>query len=351
MFLLMVCMIAGLILFLWTLLLPKSDINPDMTPTAQATPSITATNTLRAETVTPGNQALDIPGTLLIVSEKAGRVYIAKGDSVESLQISGGDIRLPLPALSPDGTRIAYRDLSGHLNVYEISSQKTTLYPDVLMAGLWKMGWSPDGEHVAYGCPTLPVTICLYSLKTGKRESFPDPSSTKQGSSGAYTFAGWSENGATMGLLYYSDPPVMPELVRVYLLGTLKTLDLRTGTIADVLSESGLNGIEHIRDASLSPDGSVFLFCAKSGEYYSIFRVNTDGSGLSRVTPETLQFDIFNPIWKSDGQGFVADAPDQGNGSVRATNLPTIFDLSGKITSQIFVDEWGSASNWIGGLN
>jgi hypothetical protein len=156
---------------------------------------------------------------------------------------------------------------------------------------------------------------------------------------GGYAFASWSNDGEKIGLLYYADPPETSQGTRTYYSETLKILDLCT--------ESDLSGIEAIQNAALSPDGSSFLFSVKSGEYIAVYRVHADGSGLTCITPETLQFDITFPVWSPDGKGFVAYLPAQEGALTNAIYVPTVFDLSGKIIYRITMDDGGKASSWV----
>ncbi|GEM_PF-1848249 len=345
--LLVFCLAGGLAMVLWALLHPTTSESQKTRQIEQAV----ATNippSLFPVTTNAHETASQFQGILLIVSNEVGKVYLASGDNLELIQISSTDVHTPVPALSPDGTQIAFRDLNGYLNVYDILIQETTIYPHVLMSGLRSIGWSPDGEQIAYSCPSMPSYLCVYTLKTEKVESFSHMSNEQTGSMGGYAFAGWSSDKEKIGLLYYSEPPAAIEGAQTYYSGMLKILNSRTQTVTDILAEGNLSGILHIQDAMLSPDGSTFLFSAKSGDYTAVYQVNVDGTGLSRITPETLPFNITHPIWRPDGKGFVAYAPGQESKSVNPVYLPTFFDLSGNIIGQITIDEGGQASSWVG---
>jgi Tol biopolymer transport system component len=150
-----------------------------------------------------------------------------------------------------------------------------------------------------------------------------------------------------MGLLYLSEPQNALEGVQTYLIGSIYLLDLVEGDVTAVLSEGVLSEIEQLNSAMLSPDGEKFLFSAKEGDFTAIFQVSTDGTGLARITPEALEVDVINPIWRPDGQGFFAQMPASANDQQGNQLLPTIFDLSGKVIDQIEMPEGGYAAAWI----
>lgn len=285
--------------------------------------------------------------TLLIVSNEPGKVYLVQGDQVESLQISPDYVQYPLPSLSPDGTRIAYRNLDGYLALYEISSQATTVYAEVDINGFWPIGWSPDGLQIAYSQSTAPAAICIYTLSMAQNVCYSDLANDPVGSYGGYSFAGWSRDGGKMGLLFNSQPQTSLEGERTYLTGTIYRLDLVENSVTEVLSEESFPEIEQISGAMLSPDGEKFLFSARSGDYVAVFLVNEDGTGLTKITPDALNFDIQRPVWSPDGSRFVAVAPDLDPASSLVYYSPTVFDLFGQLIEQIRAAEGGEVSSWI----
>ena len=293
-----------------------------------------------------GNSTHPFSGSILIISSQPGKLFLYNGVSLSSIQISADDIHQPAPKLSQDGKNIIYRDLVGYLNVYTLSSQEYKKYSSELTNGGEPMGWSPDEGKIAFGCPIMPANICVLTLKTDTVENYTKelPNNASDSYAG-YSFAGWGDNGNKIGLLFNYEPPSSGG--QTFYIGTLELMDTRTKSITKVVSENDLTGIERFRDATLSQDGTAFLFSAKSGGYYAVYRVNSDGTGLTRITSTSYHFNITHPIWKPDGKGFVASTPENEKESSTAIILPTIFDLSGKIIGQINIAGGGEAVSWI----
>ncbi len=318
-----------------------SESTPSSLPTTASTQDLPVISTPKtSDAIHP------FSGSILITSSQPGKLYLYNRGSLTSIQISEDDIHQPEPKLSQNGKKIIFRGLDGHLNVYALSPQEYKKYSSVLTNGDGPMGWSPDEEQIAFGCSSMPANVCVLTISSGEVENYTKqlPNNASDSYAG-YNFAGWGDNGNKMGLLFNYEPPSSGG--QTFYLGTLEIMDTRTKSITKVVSENDLTGIEHFRDATLSQDGTAFLFSAKSGGYYAVFRVNTDGTGLTRITSESYHFNITHPIWRPDGNGFVASAPENEKESSTAIILPTIFDLSGEIIGQINVAGGGEAISWI----
>ena len=345
--LIIICVIGLLGAGLW-LMLSRGNVDQDDVNLLNATEPLTTVTEpqLTPEDLPQDDEGLSF-GLLQAVADGSGEIYLVQGGQVESFEVSSEDVSYPPPVLSPDGIRIAYRNLDGFLTLYDIASQETTVFSDVDINGMWRIGWSPDGQQIAYSQSTAPAVICIYTLSSGQNVCYSDLENDSIGSFGGYSFAGWSRDGEKMGLLYLSEPQNALEGVQTHLIGSIYLLDLVEGDVTAVLSEGVLSEIEQLNSAMLSPDGEKFLFSAKEGDFTAIFQVSTDGTGLARITPEALEVDVINPIWRPDGQGFVAQMPALDDNEEKAILIPTVFDLSGQIVEQFFVTVGGRVGTWI----
>jgi len=342
---LLIIFLLGLITGCWGLNKTKGDDNQTFPPTSQSQSNSTTTTPPTKTATETNNSSLQLPGTILISSNDPGVVYLYSKGSLEQIKISNDDIHQPAPALSPDGTKIAFRDLDGNLNVYDLSRREDKKYSDIFTNGGGILGWSPSGDQIAFGCTATPVNVCVLSIKSEKVENYTaNLPNNDTGSYAGYNFAGWEKNENKMAMLFYFEPPSSGG--QIFFIGTIEILDIQTKATTKVITESDLTGTERIRDAMLSPDGTTIIFSAKSGEYYAVYQINTDGTRLSRVTPETYTFDIIHPIWSPDGRSFVAAAPKIANESNNAIILPTIFDPSGNLVGQINITGGGEAVSW-----
>lgn len=287
-----------------------------------------------------------ISGDLLIQADQTGNLIWLTHDRSVELPLGTEEINYPSPRLSRDGGKILYHDSVGHPMEYDLSDGKTRQISAVTVNGFGQMDWSPDGTQLAFGCPTMPENICLLNLASGTVENItrdlPNNDST---SFAGYTFAGWADDGRSIGMIFYYEPPSNGG--QTHYIGTLEVMDIRTKIATAVLAEQGDTGPYRFYDPTLAPDGKSFLFAAKSGEHFGIYQVQTDGSGLKRITPESMQVDITHPIWNPDGKTFTVSTPKAGITANEEIDLPTIFDLSGNILGQIPITGGGEVVSWI----
>jgi Tol biopolymer transport system component len=258
------------------------------------------------------------------------------------------EIQRPPARLSWDGENVLYHDPEGHPMEYDLSDGNARQISSVTVGAASQLDWSPDGTLLAFVCPTPPENICLLNLASGVMENITGhlPNNDTTSVTG-YNFAGWARDGRTIGLIFYFQPPSNGG--RTYYIATLYVMDIQTKIATKVLAENPNAEPHHFYDPVLSPAGDSFLFSAKQGDYYGVYEVKVDGTGLRRVTPESSQFDITHPIWSPDGETFIATTPKAGISEDEEIDLPTIFDLSGNILGQIPITGGGEVISWVSG--
>jgi Tol biopolymer transport system component len=200
---------------------------------------------LRRVTTSPNydrDPAWSPDGRRIIFSSRAtgapeGYLYVVDPDGANLKQLTSGSDSDQAPSWAPDGTRIAFmRSTEQDIQVYAMAadgSQVTQLTRRGTLNA--RPAWSPDGAWIAY------VTVI------GADEDAPG------------ALAMMRPDGSD-GHIIDTDVPVSPGYA-----------------------------------PSWAPDGRTLLYVGDEGGYYTIYRVNLDGSNFARVTDYTAFFSA--PAW------------------------------------------------------
>jgi dipeptidyl aminopeptidase/acylaminoacyl peptidase len=94
------------------------------------------------------------PGDQHIAFERNDAVYIANLDGTREKKIADGIF----PAISPDGTRVAFNTVEKtsdttyirHIAVTDVATGKTTVFKDVPSDNSYYPTWSPDGNRILF---------------------------------------------------------------------------------------------------------------------------------------------------------------------------------------------------------
>ncbi len=180
------------------------------------------------------------------------------------------------PALSPDGTTVAFVDKDG-LSLVAVTGG------NVRRLGIdgYNPAWSPDGRYIAYDGGNGALTSIL-TVATGETRVIVDAS-------------GDANNGA-----HPSWSPDARQLV-VERDGRLWVVD-SDGTGLRQLTSDAVDTASHA-DPDWSPDGSTIVFERSNlrpggPSEDSIFLVNADGSGMRRLTSAPSETHLY-PRWVS----------------------------------------------------
>lgn len=268
----------------------------DVTPAATVTATTEATATVAAPTVAPTQVPAaggTPPGSIIFDSFENGEFNIyrvrADGSGLQQLIANGSD-----PALSPDGSRIAYRmrrDVGGlGIGVASATGQFLNTVTEESAAGY--PTWSPDGNNLAYNVvPGNRLTSQILRIGVGPNNS---PTVIADGwrpawqpSPGTAVLFDGCKGGADCGSLLrinaFDGDPTNPTLLTVGSAG------------------------------AWSPNGAQIAFQgADENGHTQIWIANADGSGRKQVTTDVGTHGM--PIWSSDGQWLFYRTDQGGTG-------------------------------------
>lgn len=251
------------------------------TPAATSVATVATTVTVKATTPAAASGGTP-PGSIIFDSYENGNFNIyrvrADGTGLQPLITGGSD-----PALSPDGSKIAYRarkDVGG-LGIFLATSGGQYISTVTQESAAGYPTWSPDGNNIAFN--TLPngrLSGIIKRIGVG-----PDNTPTNIGigvrpawqpGNGTFVlFDGCGPGGAQCGSILaenaYQGDPNNPTLIT-------------TGT-----------------SGAWSPNGSEIAFQAQDDKGNTqIWTASADGKNRKQVTTDTGTHGM--PIWSSDGQ-------------------------------------------------
>jgi Tol biopolymer transport system component len=270
-----------------------------------------------------------------IVLSTEDDVYTANADGTDLVQVTSRRGAELDPSLSPDGSRIVYRDSRRGINhddeIYVMNADGSesidiTNDPD----NDWGPDWSPDGRTIVFNSTRHGSTMSGYVVN-------PDGSGLRRIPTHMWVeYPAWSPDGTRIAFM---GGPFGPGEYDIWVMNV-------DGSDPVQLTDSpGPDGWP-----AWSPDGRRIAFasvrddCANSdlpdcrttgdiGPHHDIWVVNADGTGLTRVTPEFGQF----VTWSPDGRYLLVSGYDlyviRPDGTGRAS-----LDIQGMPRGGLFPD-------------
>ncbi len=181
------------------------------------------------------------------------------------------------PALSPDGTRVAYikrsADTVSRLYVAQVDGSGEAALPIALAPGLMYAyaypAWSPDGSMLLFSAGT-PGNLHLFIVRA-------DGTELRQVTAGGEsdTEGGWSPDGRSVAFVRGTSPARTVLVTKVLATGVERPFDFPWRN----------------RSPAWSPDGERIAFASNMADNldYELYVMRVDGSALQRLTNDEVQ--------------------------------------------------------------
>jgi len=272
-----VCCLEGQNVWLFAELAPTQGVTSTVSVATNIAPSPTPAPLPTATPALPETLSGKIAFSAFNPGLRTYDVYVGTADGTSVQQVL---TKASQPALSPDGSRMAYRNWDGAgrgiwvINTYGGGER---IYTNFLEDAL--LSWSPDGQG-----------LVIYSLRESDRVArmyqinLVDGSETEMKRDRA-PISGEYPSWSASGRIAYR--VIWPQA------GLFVMNPNGTGETAVVLEETA-------RTPAFSPDGQTLAFMSLRDGNWEIYRVNTDGSGLTRLTEDGADDGL--PAWSPDGR-------------------------------------------------
>ena len=285
--------------------------------------STTAALWLLAGLVVPSSAGAAYPGTNGVIAfMRAGDIWTVNPDGSGERNITNTpDLNEEHPAISPDGTRIAYdltlEDFDPGVIVADIDGgNPVNVVPSPSLVTAGYPTWSGDGSQVAFSAWALASDLQrLYVVNAdGTNGRWLNDENTYE--------PAWSPTRAEIAVLDY--------------LGNLRIVNVATGDSRPVVTTNTVGGF--INDLSWSPDGSLIAFTCNGA---SICRVSRAGTGFVALTDRgVFGPDAEQPAYSPDGTRIVYRDSDHTLYTMPSTGL-AVSD-SGVELARVGTDpDWG----------
>jgi Tol biopolymer transport system component len=270
-----------------------------------------------------------LTGTLVFQEYNGGMIYLYDLESKELTTLTDGYD----PALSPDGSTVAFIRYGGEQGLYLIDADGTDVRR--IYGGsrdLRAPSWSPDGQYIVFSR----VNGEDRCRQVGPRcvpdrpglEDFPLVILDKRGLSRVNTDGGEFQDIPTMESATASDWNAAGIVYAAAegLQITAEAPDSASRSLLDARNNSA-------QDPDWQPGGGRIVFQRKEGTHWEIFSVNPDGSGLTALTRpvsvlvKTLPQNV-SPAWSPDGRHIVYLSNRDATNSAGAWHL-WVMDADG----------------------
>ncbi len=236
------------------------------------------------------------------------QVYTVRPDGTGLRRITDGSGDLVEPAISPDGSRIAYHQVYGDAHVINLDG---TSQRDLGFL-LGDLSWSPDGGYLvgsdwAEG-GGYNSDLWIYSFATGLRTKI-----TNRPDGTAFTWPAWSPDGAHIAASFLTNNQ-----------WDIVVMNADGSGIANLTGDWPSDEYT----PSWTPDGQFVLFASTHGGDQDIWAMKPDGTGRTNLTPAATQPESCPAMARlvNLNAGLVAYYPFNGNANdVVGTNNGIVY--------------------------
>jgi Tol biopolymer transport system component len=205
----------------------------------------------------------------------AGQIYVVHPDGSGLRRVTDGTGNCVDPDLSPDGTRIAYQHVNGHLFLINFNGSGTT----DTGVNLDLVKWSPDGEKILgenWGW-TYQSDLFTYDTGSGQTNQL-----THRQPNEAFHLSNWSPDGTKIVCIHNTN--IYTSNWRICVMNA-------DGSNPTDLTADWTN---NVGGAVWSPDGQYIVFLSNRSGNYDIWAMWPDGTGRTNVTQTTLNESTFD---------------------------------------------------------
>lgn len=248
-----------------------------------------------------------ISNQIVFVSDRDGNneVYVMGVDGSGQTRLTVNSAADEDPAVSPDGSQIAFSsDRDGNSEIYLMDADGNNVVPVTNTTGVENSDpvWSPDGSQLAFTRFTGSQVFDVFIINAdGSGENNVTNSSTSNDAAPT-----WSPDGNTLAFFSDRGADGDTEIWRINTDGSgLTQLTSNDDTIAD-------------GSPDWSPDGTRIAFSTNRDQDFEIYLMNADGSNPVRLT-NTAGQDV-QPSWSPDGTQIVFLSDRDGNGEIYKIN-------------------------------
>ena len=252
------------------------------------------------------------------------QVFVMNADGTGLRLVSDGETDSVFPALSPDGTKVAYSVQEAQnldLVVTDIESGETTRLTETPDVVEMQPAWSPDGSRIAF-MSNRDGTFDIFVMKADGTDvrplvQLPD-SDERMGS--------WSPDGQRLVFVSETDQEQ-----------AIQVVDVESGEVKELSRRAGVEA-----NPTFSPDGTRIAFYsdrARPGEDLDLYVMDVDGSNVQPIKDDPQNLNLF-PVWSPDGRWLAYTMP-QGERYVVVQMLVEaglerqVQDIDGVVTSWV----------------